>query len=90
MVKPDITVYGAPWCPDCKHSKQSLGEQRIPYKWVQIEENKEARQYRQRVNNSKWSESDGTRFETGITTVGSIGDSRGRSGPGPGMEPASE
>ena len=23
-----ITLYGAPWCPDCKRSKQFLGEQR--------------------------------------------------------------
>jgi thioredoxin reductase (NADPH) len=26
MQEPRITVYGAPWCPDCKRSKQFLGE----------------------------------------------------------------
>jgi thioredoxin reductase (NADPH) len=37
MPEPTITVYGAPWCPDCKRSKQFLGEHQIPYKWVEIE-----------------------------------------------------
>jgi thioredoxin reductase (NADPH) len=32
-----ITVYGAPWCPDCRRSKQFLAEQRIPYDWVDID-----------------------------------------------------
>jgi thioredoxin reductase (NADPH) len=32
-----ITVYGAPWCPDCRRSKQFLAEQRIPYEWVDID-----------------------------------------------------
>jgi thioredoxin reductase (NADPH) len=32
-----ITVYGAPWCPDCRRSKTFLGEQRIPYTWVDID-----------------------------------------------------
>ena len=31
MPEAKITVYGAPWCPDCKRSKQFLGEQRVPY-----------------------------------------------------------
>ena len=26
---PKIAVYGAPWCPDCRLSKQFLGEQRV-------------------------------------------------------------
>jgi len=34
---PDVTVYGAPWCPDCRRSKRFLGEQRIPYDWVDID-----------------------------------------------------
>ena len=28
MSQPDITVYGAYWCPDCRRSKQFLGEHR--------------------------------------------------------------
>jgi thioredoxin reductase (NADPH) len=35
---PQITVYGAYWCPDCRRSKQFLGEHQIPYQWVDIEQ----------------------------------------------------
>ncbi|MDE0079356.1 MAG: FAD-dependent oxidoreductase [Caldilineaceae bacterium] len=41
---PDIVVYGAFWCPDCRRSKQFLGEHRIPYQWVNIEEDADAEQ----------------------------------------------
>jgi thioredoxin reductase (NADPH) len=33
-----ITVYGAPWCPDCKRSKRFLAEHRVAYGWVDIDE----------------------------------------------------
>src|SRR5262245_30212563 len=32
----EITVYGAPWCPDCRRAKQFLGEHRISYNWVDV------------------------------------------------------
>jgi thioredoxin reductase (NADPH) len=32
-----IKVYGALWCPDCVRSKQFLDEQRIAYRWIDIE-----------------------------------------------------
>ncbi len=38
MTTTDITVYGAYWCPDCRRSKQFLGEHQIPYNWIDIEE----------------------------------------------------
>ena len=41
---PDIIVYGAHWCPDCRRSKQFLGEHQIPYTWVDIEEDPAAEQ----------------------------------------------
>lgn len=40
MTNPDITVYGAFWCPDCHRSKTFLGEHQIPYGWVDIEEDR--------------------------------------------------
>lgn len=40
---PDITVYGAPWCPDCRRSKKFLAEQRVPYRWVDIDADAEGR-----------------------------------------------
>lgn len=42
---PKITVYGAYWCPDCRRSKQFLGEHQIPYNWVDIEEDAEGEAY---------------------------------------------
>ena len=53
MEEPKITVYGAPWCPDCKRSKQFLGEHQIPYKWVDIEEDKAGEQFVVRTNQGK-------------------------------------
>lgn len=53
MNQPDITVYGANWCPDCRRAKKFLGEQQIEYKWVDIERDPQAVAYVERVNNGK-------------------------------------
>jgi thioredoxin reductase (NADPH) len=44
MTSAKIIVYGAHWCPDCRRSKQFLGEHQIPYEWIDIEEDKQAEQ----------------------------------------------
>jgi thioredoxin reductase (NADPH) len=33
-----IAVYGTDWCPDCKRAKKFFGEQRVPYEYVNIEQ----------------------------------------------------
>jgi thioredoxin reductase (NADPH) len=33
----DVTVLGAPWCPDCRRTKRFLAEQRIGYDWVDVD-----------------------------------------------------
>jgi thioredoxin reductase (NADPH) len=38
---PEITVYGAPWCPDCRRSKQFLAQYRVAYSWVDIDQDPE-------------------------------------------------
>jgi thioredoxin reductase (NADPH) len=48
-----VTVYGAYWCPDCRRSKKFLGENFIPFKWVDIEEDKEGEAYVVAKNNGK-------------------------------------
>lgn len=53
MMEAKITVYGAPWCPDCTRSKQFLGEQRVLYNWVDIDQDEAGRRYVQQVNNGK-------------------------------------
>lgn len=51
--KPNITLYGAYWCPDCTRSKQFLGEHQIPYNWVDIEANPEGEAYVIKKNGGK-------------------------------------
>lgn len=53
MPKPEIVVYGAYWCPDCRRSKQFLGEHQIPYEWVDIEQDKAAEQFVMEKNKGK-------------------------------------
>src|SRR5260221_2969052 len=48
-----ITVYGAPWCPDCRRSKRFLSEQLIRYDWVDIDENAEGRAFVEAKNSGK-------------------------------------
>lgn len=42
---PAITLYGAHWCPDCRRSKQFLGEHQVPYTWVDIEQDADAERF---------------------------------------------
>ena len=49
----DITVYGAHWCPDCRRSKQFLGEHQIPYNWVDIEQDEAGEKHVVEKNNGK-------------------------------------
>ncbi len=53
MAEPNITLYGAYWCPDCRRSKKFLGEQFVPFKWIDIEQDKEAEQFVLQKNNGK-------------------------------------
>jgi thioredoxin reductase (NADPH) len=53
MTQPKIIVYGAHWCPDCRRSKQFLGEHQVPYLWVDIEEDKAAEQKVIQINSGK-------------------------------------
>jgi thioredoxin reductase (NADPH) len=41
----EITVFGAPWCPDCRRAKKFLAEQRIPYAWVDIDQDEAAQRH---------------------------------------------
>jgi len=47
----NLIVYGTTWCPDCKRVKNFLELNRVPYAWVNIEEDDEAMQYVEEVNN---------------------------------------
>ena len=53
MVEAKVTVYGAYWCPDCRRAKKFLGEQFIPYNWVDIEQNKNGEMFVLEKNQGK-------------------------------------
>jgi len=53
MTEPKVTIYGAYWCPDCRRSKKFLGEQFIPFRWVDIEQDKEGEAYVLKRNDGK-------------------------------------
>ncbi len=53
MAEAAITVYGATWCPDCKRAKQFLGEQRVHYRWVDIEQEPDQVAFVEQVNDGK-------------------------------------
>src|SRR5215210_7578889 len=53
MTESRVTVYGAYWCPDCRRAKKFLGEQFVPYKWVDIEQDKEGEMYVLQKNDGK-------------------------------------
>lgn len=48
-----LTVYGAAWCSDCKRAKKFLGEQRVHYHWVDVEQNAEGLTLVERANKGK-------------------------------------
>jgi thioredoxin reductase (NADPH) len=53
MISPpsnEIVVYSTVWCPDCKRAKQFLGDQRIPYTSIDIEQDPDAMAYVEQVN----------------------------------------
>ena len=50
---PNLTVYGALWCPDCRRSKQFLAEHRISYRWVDIEQEPEAQNTVRQLNDGR-------------------------------------
>ncbi len=48
--KQPLIVYGTPWCPDCRRSKQFLGEHRVPYEYIDIEDDPAAQAVVMNIN----------------------------------------
>lgn len=51
MANTNIKLYGTNWCSDCKRSKKFLGEQRVHYEFIDIEEDAEGQAFVQKVQN---------------------------------------
>ena len=50
---PQLVLYGAAWCPDCRRSKSFLAEQRVTYTYVDLEANPEEQATVERYNDGK-------------------------------------
>jgi thioredoxin reductase (NADPH) len=51
MSHTNINVYGTYWCSDCKRSKKFLGEQRVHYEFINVEEDLEGQAFVREVQN---------------------------------------
>src|SRR5256712_10751394 len=49
MTHTNIKLYGTNWCSDCNRSKKFLGEQRVHYDFINIEEDKEGQAFVQKL-----------------------------------------
>ena len=50
---PQLVLYGAAWCPDCRRSKSFLAEQRVSYTYIDLEANPEEQATVERYNDGK-------------------------------------
>lgn len=50
MVQEPITVYGTPWCGDCRRALRVLDQHQASYHYVDIESDDAARSYVEQVN----------------------------------------
>lgn len=49
----EIVMYGTKWCGDCHRAKSVLEQHKVPYRWIDIEEDKEAVAYVLKVNKGR-------------------------------------
>jgi thioredoxin reductase (NADPH) len=48
-----IRMYGTLWCSDCKRAKQFFGEQRVPYEFIDIDDNAEGMRIVEEANHGR-------------------------------------
>lgn len=49
--KTEIIMYGTRWCYDSRRARAVLDELEVPYTWIDIDKDYEARKFVQEVNN---------------------------------------
>ncbi|MGY5355688.1 FAD-dependent oxidoreductase [Wenyingzhuangia sp. IMCC45467] len=49
----NIILYGADWCPDCRRAKSYLKENKIDFKFIDVDLNKKATEKVETINNGK-------------------------------------
>ncbi|HVN56534.1 MAG TPA: glutaredoxin domain-containing protein [Anaerolineaceae bacterium] len=55
MMDCEIIVYGTTWCTDCLRTRRILDREKIPYRFINIEFDKEAASYVTLVNHGNLS-----------------------------------
>jgi len=50
MSNQQITIYGTPWCSDCKRALRVLDQHHASYQYINIEVDDSARSYVEQVN----------------------------------------
>lgn len=50
MPAPEIIIYGADWCWDCRRARRFLTQHNIEFTWINIEQDKEGEQFVLKVN----------------------------------------
>ena len=52
-MKEIIIMYGTSWCGDCHRSRRLLDRHEIPYTWIDIDRDPEAKAYVREVNDGR-------------------------------------
>jgi mycoredoxin len=50
IIMEQIKVYGTKWCPDCLRAKQVFSRLKVPFEWIDIQNDEQACAYVQKVN----------------------------------------
>jgi mycoredoxin len=45
-----ITIYATEWCGDCRQARKIIDKLRVPYRWVDIDDDQQAEQFVKRTN----------------------------------------
>ena len=53
MKRSEIRIYGADWCGDCRRAKRFMDKHSIPYQWIDVENDAEARDLVIKLNHGK-------------------------------------
>ena len=50
----ELTVYGTTWCPDVRRARRFLDRREIPYVFIDIDQDAEAKAYCDEVHGGSW------------------------------------
>ena len=53
MIQTGIIVYGADWCGDCRRAKMFMDQHEIPYEWIDVQADDQARELVEKLNHGK-------------------------------------